>query len=102
MNHLPSLAISFSKESPHADTSAADRLLEKWKFLFHRFQQISSIQNIVKNGSKVAVYKYHTNKFIYKNEGVGAIADYGGLTDDVKVLEKGVFIGLQARYNKML
>jgi hypothetical protein len=23
---------------------------------------------------KVAVYKFHTNKFVYKNEGVGAIA----------------------------
>jgi hypothetical protein len=24
--------------------------------------------------SKVAVYKYHTNEFVYKSEGVGAIA----------------------------
>jgi hypothetical protein len=22
---------------------------------------------------KVAIYKYHTNEFVYKNEGVGAI-----------------------------
>jgi hypothetical protein len=40
---------------------------------------------------KVAVYKYHTNKFVYKNEGVGAIADCRGQTDDVKVLKKGRF-----------
>jgi hypothetical protein len=51
------------------------------------------------DAAKVAVYKYHTNKFVYKNEGAGAIADSGGQTDDIKVLEKGVFIGLQARYN---
>jgi hypothetical protein len=24
---------------------------------------------------KVAIYKYHTNKFVYKNEGVGAMAE---------------------------
>jgi hypothetical protein len=29
--------------------------------------------------SKVAVYKYHhTNEFVYKSEGVGAIADWEG------------------------
>jgi hypothetical protein len=27
---------------------------------------------------KVAVYKYHTNEFVYKSEGVGAIADWEG------------------------
>jgi hypothetical protein len=25
--------------------------------------------------SKVAIYKYHTNEFVYKNEGVGAMAE---------------------------
>jgi hypothetical protein len=27
---------------------------------------------------KVVVYKYHTNNFVYKSEGVGAIADWEG------------------------
>jgi hypothetical protein len=27
---------------------------------------------------KVAVYKYHLNEFVYKSEGVGAIADWEG------------------------
>jgi hypothetical protein len=43
--------------------------------------------------SKVAVHRYYRNEFVYKNEGVGAI---------VIVSKEGIFLGLQARYNKML
>jgi hypothetical protein len=30
---------------------------------------------VVTRGIKVAIYKYHTNEFVYKNEGVGAMAE---------------------------
>jgi hypothetical protein len=51
------------------------------------------------NLRKVAVHWYHRNEFVYKNEGMGAIVK---MMMSYVVSNKGIFLGLQARYNKIL
>jgi hypothetical protein len=59
-----SLSVGRPFAMPQSEKSLAKRLLPNL-----------GIVKQSKVGTKVAIYKYHTNEFVYKNEGVGAMAE---------------------------